>query len=157
MLVYIGANLVQRYLRCLRYQTAFLKLEKIITYWGLFRYKTALASVGAVFVLSAETESGSVGDGALDIPCQLKYCFVWNQENNIIFSEFNLCNNTVLSRDVEAPSPTARYVISGKILILRSYLAKMYRFFTFLWLYDIIIESKNVNLYSSNLKLRDSW
>ena len=45
---------------------------------------------------------------------QLNYCFVWNQENNIIFSEFNLCNNTVLSRDVEAPSPTARYVISGK-------------------------------------------
>ena len=57
---------------------------------------------------------------------QIKYCFVWNQENNIIFSEFNLCNNTVLSRDVEAPSPTARYVISGKILILRSYLAKIY-------------------------------
>ena len=52
--------------------SGFVKLEEIITYWGLFRYKTALTSVGAVFVLSSETESGTVGDGALDIPCPIK-------------------------------------------------------------------------------------
>ena len=54
-----GANLLQhfmrrysRYSRYSRYQTVLLKLKEIITHLGLFRYKTALTSVGAVFCRS---------------------------------------------------------------------------------------------------------
>ena len=64
-----GANLLQhfmrRYSRYSRYQTAFLKLQEIITYLGLFRYKTALTSVGAVFLplrVILSLSNFSVGD-----------------------------------------------------------------------------------------------
>ena len=56
----LGANLLQhfmrRYSRYPRYQTALPKLQEIITALRrLFRYKTALISMGAVFVFVGET------------------------------------------------------------------------------------------------------
>ena len=52
----LGANLVQHFMRRYsRYQTVLLKLQEIITHLGLFRYKTALISVGAVFAFVGET------------------------------------------------------------------------------------------------------